>query len=160
MSGLVLVSPVLDFGWFSQPGHAPWVHVVRLPPSAAAAIEERGGAGRERLQEAERYASGEYLVDLMRGLQDKEAVERVSSPRGRTHRPRSHARPPTRRPHRRRHVPAGVSAQRGTVVSAYDARVQSRDPEPNANVSRFEDPALDGLTAPLTSAILDHLDQR
>ena len=37
-----------------------------------------GPVSREGLQEAERYASGEYLVDLMRGLQDKEAVERVS----------------------------------------------------------------------------------
>ena len=37
LSGLVLLSPVLDFGWFSQPAHAPWVHVTRLPSMAAAA---------------------------------------------------------------------------------------------------------------------------
>jgi carboxypeptidase C (cathepsin A) len=157
LSGLVLVSPVLDFGWFSQPNHAPWVHVVRLPSLAAAAMEDRGGAGRERLQEVERYASGEYLTDLMRGLQDKEAVARVSARVAEltgldptlVRRLAGRIDPGTFQREFRRSA--------GRIVSAYDARVQSHDPEPNANVSRFEDPGLTGLTAPLTTAILDHL---
>ena len=48
-SGLVLLSPVLDFGWFSQPRHAPWVHAARLPSLAAAALEAKGPVTREKL---------------------------------------------------------------------------------------------------------------
>ena len=43
------------------------------------------------------------------------------------------------------------------IVSAYDTNVASADPNPNAQVSRFEDPVLDGMTAPLSSAIIHHL---
>jgi carboxypeptidase C (cathepsin A) len=43
------------------------------------------------------------------------------------------------------------------VVSAYDTGVASFDPNPNAAQSRYQDPVLDAMTAPLTSAVLDHL---
>jgi len=39
LNGIMMLSPVLDFGWFSQPRHAPWVHAVRLPSYVAAATE-------------------------------------------------------------------------------------------------------------------------
>jgi carboxypeptidase C (cathepsin A) len=45
----------------------------------------------------------------------------------------------------------------GQVVSAYDTGVASRNPDPTAAVPRFEDPGLTALTAPLTSAMVDHL---
>ena len=45
----------------------------------------------------------------------------------------------------------------GRVVSAYDTGVSGYDPEPASFLSRFEDPLLSGLTAPLTSAVVDHL---
>ena len=40
----------------------------------------------------------------------------------------------------------------GRVVSAYDTGVTGYDPDPTAAVSRFEDPGLTAMTAPLTSA--------
>ena len=40
LDGLVLVSPVLDFGWWLQPDHAPLPKVALLPSLAAAAMEE------------------------------------------------------------------------------------------------------------------------
>ena len=43
LSGLVLVSPVLDFGWWRQPGYAPLPKVSLLPSLAAAAMEAGGG---------------------------------------------------------------------------------------------------------------------
>jgi carboxypeptidase C (cathepsin A) len=157
MSGLVLVSPVLDFGWFSQPNHAPWIHVARLPSMAAAALEAKGAVSREQMREVERYASGEYLVDLMRGLQDRQAVDRVSVrvadltglDAALVRRLAGRIDMNTfQREFRRR---------TGQVVSAYDAGVTGYDPDPTAAVSRFEDPGLTGLTAPLGTAILDHL---
>jgi carboxypeptidase C (cathepsin A) len=157
LSGLVLVSPVLDFGWFQQPAHAPWVHVTRLPSMAAAALEAKGQATREALGEAERYASGEYLTDLMRGLQDKAAVERVSA---RVAQLTGLDAALVRRLAGRIEMGAfqrefGRGANR--VVSAYDTGVSSHDPDPTAAFSRFDDPVLQAMTAPLTSAILDHL---
>jgi carboxypeptidase C (cathepsin A) len=157
LSGLVLVSPVLDFGWFSQPGHAPWVHVTRLPSMAAAALETKGVVTREALREAEGFAAGDYLADLMRGLQDKEAVVRVS------------ARvadliglDPALVRRLAGRIDTGTFQREfrratGQVISAYDAGVMSYDPNPTAAVSHFEDPGLTGLTAPLTTAILNHL---
>jgi carboxypeptidase C (cathepsin A) len=157
LSGLVLISPVLDFGWFSQPNHAPWIHVMRLPSMAAAALEEKGAVTRERMGEVERYAMGEYMTDLLRGLQDEGAVNRVSTRVAEltgldsdlVRRLAGRIDMSTfQREFRRRE---------GRVVSAYDTGVFSYDPDPTAAISRFEDPGLAGLTAPLATAILDHL---
>ena len=157
LSGVVLVSPVLDFGWFSQPSHAPWVHVTRLPSMAAAAMEERGPVDREALREVERYASGEYLVDLMRGLQDRDAVERIST---RVAALTGLDPALVRRLSGRidmRAFQREFRRRTGRIVSSYDTAVSAPDPEPNAYASRFEDPVLSAMTAPLTSAILQHL---
>jgi carboxypeptidase C (cathepsin A) len=155
-SGLVLLSPVLDFGWFSQPRHAPWVHAARLPSLAAAALEAKGPVTRERLKEAETYAAGEYLTDLMRGLQDPAAVERASS---RVAALTGVDPALARRMAGRTDLNAfqHALAAPGRVVSAYDTGVGGYDPEPTAVLSRFEDPVLSAMTAPLTSAIVDHL---
>jgi carboxypeptidase C (cathepsin A) len=69
LSGLVLVSPVFDFDWLDQGAGAPWTHAALLPSLAAASLSRKGPVSREALREAETYASGEYLVDLMRGFQ-------------------------------------------------------------------------------------------
>ena len=157
LSGLILVSPVLDFGWFSQPAHAPWVHVTRLPSLAAAALEARGPVSREALREAERYASGEFLVDLMRGLQDQAAIDRLSErvasltglDSGLVRRLAGRVDIGTfQREFRRRQA---------EVLSSYDTGVVSFDPDPTAGHSRFVDPVLSAMSAPLTSAIVDHL---
>jgi len=156
-SGLVLVSPVLDFDWLDQRGGAPWTDAALLPSLAASSLARRGPVTREALQDAERYASGDYLMDLMRGLQDREAVDRIS---------RRVAELTGLNPDLTRRLAGRIDArtfqrelrrQTGEVVSAYDANVATADPEPNANISRFEDPVLSAMTAPLTSAMLDHL---
>jgi carboxypeptidase C (cathepsin A) len=157
LSGLVLLSPVLDFAWLSQPAHAPWVHVTRLPSMAAAALEKTGEATRAKLQDAERFAAGEYLTDLVRGLRDKEAVERTSSrvaaltglDPALVLRLAGRIDPGTFQ----REFKRGT----GQVVSAYDTGISSYDPNPTIAQSRFEDPVLTAMTAPLTSAVLDHL---
>jgi carboxypeptidase C (cathepsin A) len=155
-SGLVLLSPVLDFGWFSQPRHAPWVHAVRLPSLAASALEAKGPVTRERLKEAESYAVGEYLTDLMRGLQDPVAVERVSS---RVAALTGVDPALARRMAGRTDMNTFQHAlgAPGRVVSAYDTGISGYDPEPTAVLSRSEDPLLTAMTPPLTSAIVDHL---
>lgn len=156
-SGLVLVSPVLDFSWLSPPRHAPWLHVARLPSLAAACLERKGTVAREALRDAEAYAAGEYMGDLMRGLQDGQVVERMSS---RVAELVCLDRDLVRRVAGRIDV---ATFQRefargsGRVVSAYDTAITAQDPDPTAAVPRFEDPGLTSLTAPLTSAMVDHL---
>jgi carboxypeptidase C (cathepsin A) len=156
-SGIVLLSPVLDFGWFAQPRHAPWIHVTRLPSYAASCLERKGPLSREALREAEVYAAGEYLGDLFRGLQDAAAVERLGS------RAASFI---CIDPAIVRRLAGRVDVatfQRelmrgsGRVVSAYDAGVTGYDPQPTAATSHFSDPLLTAMTAPLTSAMVDHL---
>ncbi|MCB8819826.1 S10 family peptidase [Microvirga rosea] len=156
-SGLVLVSPVFDFDWLNQRSGAPWAEAALLPSYAAAMRAQRGPVTREAMQDVERYASGEYLVDLMRGLQDKEAVDRISRRVAEltglnpdlTRRLAGRIEPRTFQRELRR--------QSGEVVSAYDANVYTADPEPHSDVTRFEDPVLSAMTAPLTSAMIDHL---
>jgi carboxypeptidase C (cathepsin A) len=156
-SGLVLVSPVFDFDWLDQGAGAPWINAAVLPSLAATNLSRNGPVSREALKDAEAYASGEYLADLMRGLQDKEAVERVS---------RRVAELSGLSPEVSRRLAGRIdmrAAQRelrrgsSEIVSAYDTNVAIADPNPNAQVSRFEDPVLDGMTAPLSSAIVHHL---
>ncbi|WP_114945675.1 S10 family peptidase [Microvirga calopogonii] len=157
-SGLVLVSPVFDFDWLEQgTAGAPWTHAALLPSLAAARISRDGTVSRDALKDAETYASGEYLVDLMRGLQDKEAVDRISRRVAEFSGLDSEL---TRRLAGRIDMrTAQRELRRGAseVVSAYDTNVAIADPNPTSQNSRFEDPVLDAMTAPLTSAIIHHL---
>lgn len=156
-SGLVLVSPVLDFDWLDQGAGAPWVNAALLPSLAAAKQSRNGAVSRESLRDAETYASGEYLVDLMRGLQDKEAIERLSR---RVAELSGLDLDLTRRLAGRidmRTVQRELRRGTSEVVSAYDTNVATADPNPYAQFSRFEDPVLDAMTAPLSSAIIHHL---
>jgi carboxypeptidase C (cathepsin A) len=157
-SGLVLVSPVLDFDWLEQgTAGAPWTNAALLPSLAAAKLSRTGPVSRDALKEAETYASGEYLVDLMRGLQDRQAVDRVS---------RRMAELSGLDPELTRRLAGRVDMRtiqrelrRGSseIVSAYDTNVAIADPNPTSQSSRFEDPVLDAMTAPLSSAIIHHL---
>jgi len=156
-SGLVLVSPVFDFNWLHQRAGSPWVSAALLPSLAAAAQSRQGPVSRESLRDAEAYASGEYLVDLMRGLQDKEAIERVS----RRVAELSGLDPElTRRLAGRidmRTVQRELRRASSEIVSAYDTNIATADPNPTSQFPRFEDPVLDAMTAPLSSAIIHHL---
>ena len=79
VSGLIMVSPVLDFGWRGNGRQSPLGWVSRLPSMAAAAREAKAPFDREALREAERYAAADYLQDLLRGERDVAALERISA---------------------------------------------------------------------------------
>ena len=156
-SGLVLVSPVFDFDWLGQGAGAPWINAALLPSLAAAAQSRQGPVSRDTLQAAENYASSEYLVDLMKGLQDKNAVDRVS---GRVAEFTGLDPELTRRLAGRIDMrTAQRELRRGSseIVSAYDTNIAAADPNPASQFSRFEDPVLDAMTAPLSSAIIHHM---
>ncbi|WP_210485918.1 S10 family peptidase [Microvirga antarctica] len=157
VSGLVLVSPVLDFNWIEQSSHALWSDAARLPSMAAAALAKKGPVSRADLSEAERYASGEYIVDLLRGVVDPAALDRVAT---RTSALTGLDPALTKRLAGRidtRTFQREMLRDQSRVVSAYDTNVSSADPNPFSQSSRFEDPVLTAMTGPLTSAMIDHL---
>lgn len=153
--GLVLVSPVIDFAGLGQRRHAPmsWVHL--LPSLAAAAMDVGGRFDKSALEAAERYAIGDYLADLLKGERDAAAVDRMSAQIAAL--TGLDTAVVKRRAGR---VDVGtfqreLHRDRGRVGSAYDPSVTAFDPSPGSPGSRFADPVLDGMTAPLTGAMTD-----
>lgn len=153
--GLVLVSPVLDFGNFGQRRHAPWSFVAHLPSMAATAQELNGRFDRTALAAAEAYASGDYLADLMRGERDQAAVERITARLA----PLTGLDPALIKRLGGR-IDTGTFQRelyraRGLVGSAYDATVTAFDPTPTAAETHYPDPVLDATKAPLVSAMTE-----
>ena len=161
VAGMVLVSPVLDFGWRGHTRYAPLGWVARLPSMAATAREIKPSSGkpapfdREALREVERYAAGEFLADLMRGERDAAAVERLGA---------RVAALTGLDPALVRRLAGRVDSQTflreldragGRVASAYDATVTSLDPEPTAATSHPADPFTAAIGPPLSSAMTD-----
>jgi carboxypeptidase C (cathepsin A) len=153
---LVLVSPVLDYSFLRRQRHLPITVATLLPSLSAASLELRGKTPTAALmREAEEYARGEYLVDLLRGPRDTAAVTRV-----------------VKRVSALTGLPAATVAKYGgmldspgyrreinqeghKVASAYDASIRGLDPEPSSPNSGYQDPFITALRAPLTSAMLN-----
>jgi carboxypeptidase C (cathepsin A) len=156
IDGLVLVSPLLERSGRSS-AFDPMNWVAHLPSMAAAAREEKGAVERANLTDAEAYASGPYLVDLLRGEQDKDALaritERVAALTG--------LEPAIVKEYGGRIDNLTFLRQRphpkGELGSIYDATMLAPDPFPEARY--HPDAILDGLRAPLTGAMLDLYDR-
>ena len=130
----------------------------KLPSLAAAALERAGTVPtRGDSREAEAYAAGPYLADLLQGAGATRRPSRASATGSRA----LTGLDPGLRPRGRRDGSTAGSVQReigrdeGRVASAYDTGVTGWDPDPTAPHSGFEDPLLTGMQAPLTSAMLD-----
>ena len=154
ISALVLISPALDMGGL---GRNDALGDAALLPSMAAA--SGGLTDRAALSDVEAYARGQFIIDRLRGPTDTVALDRltarVSGLTGLD-------------PALVRRLGGSVSARaflhernraKQEVGSAYDATVTNPDPFPDAWISNSPDPLLDGLQAPLASAITD-LDER
>ena len=156
LSGLILVSSVLDFGWWLQPEHAPLPTASLLPSLAATAMEAEGGFDPEQLKAIEDYADGPYVTDFLQGLSDEAAVarmvDRVTELTGldREIVARADGRVDMDLFAREVFRDAGRSA------SIYDGTVAGTDPFPASPGRRSADPVLDALTTPLTGAVLAH----
>lgn len=161
LSGLTLVSPALDMGALSEPRYRPGEFMTRLPSMAATAMERAGGgASREKLGEAERYASGEYLADFLRGPGDADAVARMS-----TRVAALTGLDPALVRRRGGRIDLWtfqreVRRDDGRIVSAYDGTVGGLDPDPAAARVDYEDAILTAISAPLSTAAVDHLWRR
>ena len=152
ISGLVMISPVLDFGWFDGDTN-PMVFVTHLPSLTAAARNLTGLDPRKDLADVEAYAAGPYLVDLYKGERDPQALARVSEKvAGFT------GLDPTlvRKLGGRVDVATFVRERdraSGKVGSVYDALTTGYDPYPHLARSDYADPILDLLRAPFASGM-------
>lgn len=147
--GLLMLSPKLDYG------HSDALDVfdeVALLPSLAAAARELGHSTIDA-ETVVRYATGDYLTDLLRGPRDSAAVERMTGQVAamigldpalvRRHAGRIDAATFLREARR----------QARQVGSAYDATVSDADPFPQSSVTSAPDALLDGLQGSLGGAV-------
>jgi carboxypeptidase C (cathepsin A) len=157
MNGVVLVSPFLDpvasMGRDLSP--LPWM--LTLPTIVAANLERQGKLTDAKMAEVIDYTRGEYVVDLLKGQSDTQALERIVkrvtdlSGLDPTFVRRSGGRLETQAYLRE------VFRAEGKLGSRYDSNVTSWDPFPFEPTQINNDPILDSIIAPTTTAVVDFI---
>jgi len=154
VKGLILVSPVLDFREFM--GSSMLQYVWSLPTMAAVARErEKGSVTRADMADVERYARGDFLIDLLKGEADTEATNRIAD--------RVAALTGIDQAVSRRlagrfdaiEFRREFDRKNGKVTGRFDASVMGFDAFPDSSFYLFGDPSAEPLFAPLTSAAVD-----
>ncbi|MGB8605152.1 S10 family peptidase [Bradyrhizobium sp.] len=151
--GLILVSPMLDFREFS--GSSILQYVWSLPTMAAVARETKGSVTAADMADVERYARGDFLVDLVKGEADAEATARLADKVAAL---TGIDQAVSRRLAGRFDVTEfrrEFDRKNGRVTGRYDASISGFDPYPDSSYFHFNDPSGEPLTAPLTSAAVD-----
>jgi carboxypeptidase C (cathepsin A) len=155
VSGLILISPVLDFGAYVGGPSEPFTLLTRLPSYAAAYREKKGPVSQADLADVEQYAIGDYLQDWLRGPRDRAAVDRteqrVAALTGLD-------------PQILRRLGGRIDKDeflheferaQGKVLAFYDAAIDAYDPFPTDYRSHALDPVTAGFDAPFSSAVTD-----
>ncbi|WP_315776670.1 MULTISPECIES: S10 family serine carboxypeptidase-like protein [unclassified Bradyrhizobium] len=153
ISGLILLSPLMDFRDYS--GSSLMQYVASLPSYAAVAKQMKGPVTRADLADVERYASGDFLLDLVKGEADTEATNRLAD---RVASLTGIDQAVSRRLAGRFDVSEfrrEFDRKNGRIAGRYDGSVLGIDPYPDSSRSRSSDPSGDVLTAPLTSAAVE-----
>ena len=155
MNGIVAVSPYLNPAIDENGELSPMPWIVTLPSMAAANLERQHKLSAETMAPVIAYARGEYATDLLKGRSDPQAltrvVDRVSELTGldKTFVRRSGGR-----------IDVGaylreVFRAEGKIGSVYDSNVTSFDPFPFSPEQRGNDPLLESIIAPTTTAMVD-----
>ena len=157
-SGLVLISPVLEFALLYGEDFNPLSWALDLPSLAAVNLERKGitdrAALREALKEPERYAMTDYLVDIASGVEAggnaaSSTVARLTGlPLDVVE--RQHAR-----------ISSNLFIKEfdranGQVLSRYDGSVGAPDPNPASHWANGPDPVLDATVPLWTAAFVDY----
>ena len=156
--GIVLISPALEFS-LVRPDEFELLHwALDLPALAAVNLRGQGIDGKEfalRLAEAERFATGDYLLALASGLEPggRAASVRVAELTGL---PLSLVQQNFAR------IPASLFARefaraKGRVLSLYDGTIGTADTAPESSGGGGADPVLDRSVPVLTSAFVDYV---
>ena len=157
-SGLVLISPALEFALLNGEDYDPLPWALTLPSYAAVNLESQGVTGREALsgalQDAEHYALTDYLVALASGAEQgtKAASGTVAQLTGL---PLDVVRRNFAR------IPPSVFIKefdraKGQLLSRYDGSIGGPDPNPASSGPRGPDPVLDSTVPLWTGAFVQY----
>jgi carboxypeptidase C (cathepsin A) len=157
-SGIIMISPVLEFSLLNSDDFNPLSWALELPSFAAVNLESRGVTGRAGLatavQEAQRYALSDYLVELASGVDagGKTASGTVARLTGL----------PSElvEQHQARISPSlfikEFDRTHSQVLSRYDGSVSGPDPNPSSSWPNGPDPVLDATVPLWTAAFVDY----
>jgi carboxypeptidase C (cathepsin A) len=155
MNGVVLVSPYLDPELDGNGDVSPLPWMLTLPSIAAAHLEREHKLTPEAMAPVIAYTRGEYASDLLKGRSDPQATPRIVK----------HVTQITgleeefvRRSGGRLETEAylrEVFRESGKIGSVYDSNVTGFDPYPFAPEQRANDPMLESIIAPTTTAMVD-----
>jgi carboxypeptidase C (cathepsin A) len=150
-SGVVLVSPALEFSVTFGDSYNPLTYALLLPSLAASNLEKRGLDDDEKLtealREAEEFALTDYLVGLAAGVEASKGLsERVAELTGLP--------VPVVEKHYAR-IPASVFRREykdGRFLSVYDGSIGAPDP----GTHRREDAVLDRMVPAWTTGFVEY----
>jgi carboxypeptidase C (cathepsin A) len=155
MNGVVLVSPYLNPALDENRDISPVPWMLTLPSITAAHLEREHKLTPEAMAPVIAYTRGEYATDLLKGRSDPEAtpriVKRVTAMTGLEEEF-------VRRAGGRLDTGAylrEVFRESGKIGSIYDSNVTGYDPFPFAPEQRVNDPMLESIIAPTTTAMVD-----
>jgi carboxypeptidase C (cathepsin A) len=155
MNGVVLVSPYLNPALDESGDVSPVPWMLTLPSIVSAHLEREHKLTPEAMAPVIAYTRGEYASDLLKGRSDPEAaariVKRVTEMTGLEE-------AFVRRAGGRLEIGAylrEVFREGGKIGSIYDSNVTGYDPYPFAAEQRTNDPMLESIIAPTTTAMVD-----
>ncbi len=155
MNGVVLVSPYLNPTLDDNADVSPLAWMLTLPSIAAAHLERQGRLDDAAMRQVIDYTRGDYATALMKGRSDPAATEAMLQQVVRltgldpVYVRRAGGRLETQAYLRE------VFRDKGELGSRYDTNVTAFDPFPNAPEQRANDPLLDSIIAPTTTAMVD-----
>jgi carboxypeptidase C (cathepsin A) len=156
MNGLVLVSPYLN-PTFGDGNLSPIPWMITLPSITAAHLEREGKLTPEAMQQVIAYTRGDYAEALIKGRSDPAAtqamIEHVTEMTGldpsfvKYSGGRLETSAYLREVHR----------EQGTIGSVYDSNVTAPDPFPYSPERESNDPLLESMIAPTTTAMVNFI---
>lgn len=155
MNGLVLVSPYLDPTASDNGDLSPLPWMLTLPTISAANLERQGRLSDTAMAKVIEYTRGDYVTDLLKGRSDPQSTERIVK---RVTELSGLSPEFVRRSGGRLETQAylrEVFRAEGKLGSRYDSNVTAWDPFPFAPEQRTNDPILDAIIAPTTTAMVD-----
>jgi len=155
MNGVVLVSPYLNPGLDDYGDLSPIPWMATLPSITAASLERQHKLTPEAMSEVVAYTRGEYAATLLKGRSDQAATDRMIQ-----HVAELTSLDPTYVKYAGGRLDIGsylreIHRSEGKLGSVYDSNVTGYDPFPYAPDQQTNDPILESIIAPTTTAIVD-----
>ncbi|MCI2261928.1 S10 family peptidase [Xanthomonas indica] len=155
MNGVVLVSPYLNPTLDDNGDVSPLPWMLTLPSIAAAHLEREGKLTPEAMSQVIDYTRGDYVTALLRGRSDPAGTTRmIQQVTAMTGLDPAFVRRAGGRLETQAYL-REVFRDKGELGSRYDSNVTAFDPFPNAPEQRANDPLLDSIIAPTTTAMVD-----